>query len=81
MKLTYESEPRQEDIDILSQGISEYAYLKKRQQPIESFAFFFSVMQMNLLLVAVMAVCIMAVSILINYGWMSVTENKELESN
>ncbi|WP_256478843.1 MULTISPECIES: hypothetical protein [Legionella] len=41
MKLTYESEPRQEDIDILSQGISEYAYLKKRQQPIESFAFFF----------------------------------------
>ncbi len=40
MKLTYESEPRQEDIDFLSQGISEYAYLKKGQQPIETFAFF-----------------------------------------
>lgn len=40
IKLTYESEPRQKDIDFLSQGISEYAYLKKGQQPIETFAFF-----------------------------------------
>ena len=60
----------------LSQGISEYAYLKKGQQPIESFAFS-SVMQVNLLLVDVMGACIMAVFTLINYGWMNVTGNRE----
>lgn len=40
IQITYESEPRQEDINFLSQGISEYAHLKKGQKPIESFAFF-----------------------------------------
>ncbi len=36
----YDSKPKQEDVEILSNGISAYAKSSKNQSPIESFSFF-----------------------------------------
>lgn len=40
MKLVYEPNASLNDIQLLSQGISDHALLKKQQPPIETFAFF-----------------------------------------
>lgn len=39
-QIRYEANPRQEDIQVLGNGIMDYARLRKNQPPIDFFAFF-----------------------------------------
>ena len=67
--IIHDKNPKPEDTHILSEGIANYARLKKGHKPIEHFSFL-SVMRLIKLKAAVMVSCITVVYMWINCGLM-----------